>query len=217
MDTDQEPYKAFPLSWPLQEQRTPAAMRKDAQFRSARRDATGNRLCAGSKTMTDAVEFLYAELERLDAVNVVVSTNIKPRLDGMPRANEPKPVDPGAAVYFVLAKRPMVLACDRWLRVEDNLYAIAKHIEAIRAQERWGVGSRAQAFRGYLLLTGAVAPRHWRDVLGANGAHVDAEWVTARYRTLAADLHPDKGGTADQMAELNRAKDEALAAVGSES
>ena len=54
-----------------------------------------------------------------------------------------------------------VLACDRWDRPEHNLRAIAKHVEAIRGQERWGVGSVAQAFRGYQALPSRATGKPW--------------------------------------------------------
>lgn len=61
-------------------------------------------------------------------------------------------IDRGAAVYFEMKGKPVSLACDKWNRVEDNIWAIAKHIEALRGQQRWGVGSIEQAFRGYTAL-----------------------------------------------------------------
>ena len=55
--------------------------------------------------------------------------------------------------------------------------------------------------------------RHWRDVLGVGNAPVDAASVRAAYRMLAMTHHPDKGGNAEKMAELNAARDEALQEV----
>ena len=54
-------------------------------------------------------------------------------------------------MYFKLDSVPegLVLACDRWLRVEDNIAAVAAHIGALRGIDRWGVGSVRQAFAGY--------------------------------------------------------------------
>jgi curved DNA-binding protein CbpA len=34
--------------------------------------------------------------------------------------------------------------------------------------------------------------------------------INTAYRRLASEAHPDKGGSAERMAEINRARDEAL-------
>jgi curved DNA-binding protein CbpA len=48
-------------------------------------------------------------------------------------------------------------------------------------------------------------------VLGIlDGANVSDETITACYRRLAADAHPDRGGSHERMSELNAARDEAL-------
>jgi hypothetical protein len=55
-------------------------------------------------------------------------------------------------VYFKLHGKDRVLACDKWDRVADNIAAIAAHIDAIRRQDRYGVGTIDQAFAGYSAL-----------------------------------------------------------------
>ena len=84
--------------------------------------------------MTDATSRLIHECRLLGAANVIVSTNVAVRRDGLPYARQRTPEDPGAAVYFKLESVPegLVLACDRWLRVEDNVAAVAAHIGALR-------------------------------------------------------------------------------------
>ena len=84
---------------------------------------------------------------------VTLSTNIPIRRDGQPFTRFQRPDDPGAAIRFVLdGTAERCLACDKWLRVEDNVAAIAAHVKALRQIERWGVGSREQAFAGYAAL-----------------------------------------------------------------
>ena len=80
--------------------------------------------------MTGATSRLIRECRLLGAANVIVSTNVAVRRDGLPYARQRTPEDPGAAVYFKLESVPegLVLACDRWLRVEDNIAAVAAHI-----------------------------------------------------------------------------------------
>lgn len=66
------------------------------------------------------------------AANLVISTNIPLRKDGLPLANQRKLDDPGVAVYFTHKGKQMCFACDRWKTVEDNMQAVAKTIDAIR-------------------------------------------------------------------------------------
>lgn len=54
-----------------------------------------------------------------------------------------------------------------------------------------------------------AAPPHWSDILGvARGATIDQ--IQKAYRELAMKRHPDRGGSQEQMAELNRARDAAV-------
>jgi hypothetical protein len=106
-----------------------------------------------------------------------------------------------------------VLACDKWNRPEDNLWAIAKHIDALRGQARWGVGSVEQAFAGYAALPHRSGPDPW-EVLGVQQTATEAE-VLAAFRHKARAAHPDTGGSHDAFAELSQAKDIALATIRS--
>lgn len=198
---------AYPLSWPQSWPR--AKFRQDAHFST--KGASGMR----PKTMAESVDALYHELGLLQAANVVVSTNVKLTLDGTPRSGQPTVRDPGAAVYFTLKDQKRVLAVDKWRRVEDNLYAIAKHVESMRGQGRWGCGSVQQAFAGYTALppSGASAGASWWNVLGcAHDAPLDV--VKAAYRAKAAHYHPDnrETGNSDMMVLVNAAWDQARAA-----
>lgn len=121
-----------------------------------------------------------------------------------------KAEDVGVAVYFTLGGKPHALACDRWTRVEDNCHALELHVEALRGQERWGVGSVAQAFAGYAQLP-AHGPRPWREVLGVC---LDTAEVEERFARLALKAHPDRGGTAEAMSELLAARAAARAELG---
>jgi len=100
--------------------------------------------------MDEAFQILCGEMERLGTKSWLMSCNRARRRDGQPYSDRSQPADTGVAVYFDLKGRQVSLACDKWNRVEDNVWAIAKHVEALRGQERWGVGSIEQAFRGYM-------------------------------------------------------------------
>jgi hypothetical protein len=113
------------------------------------------------------------------------------------------------ALYFALKEKPVVLACDKWRRVADNIWAIAKHIEALRGQERWGVGSIEQAFRGYMALPERSEASSWWKVLGV-ALNATPEQIKEAYRRKSLECHPDRGGTDQAMAEVNLAYAEAL-------
>jgi hypothetical protein len=162
------------------------------------------------------------QLGLLRAGGIVVSTNLLLRLDGTPRSSQPQPSDRGVAVYFTLPRRrksvsdPLtstshVLACDKWNRVEDNLWAVAKHIEALRGQQRWGVGSVEQAFTGYQSLPAATDTDAgaWWVVLGVDRA-ADLEAIKAAYRAKAKVTHPDVGGSSEAFNRIQQAYEQAM-------
>ena len=111
--------------------------------------------------------------------------------------------DPGVAVYFKLKGKPRVLACDRWLSAAENLAAVAGHIEAIRAVDRYGVGTLEQAFAGYQALPAQAAS--WFVVLEFTQPPTRWELVENRYKSLARLHHPDLGGRGETMAKINAA------------
>jgi DnaJ domain len=178
---------AYPLSWPEGWPRTP--------FRKASNFLKPSRFGRREYSMEEACRFLQGELDRLGARNPILSTNVKRRLDGQPYSGSAQPNDPGAAVYFELKGKPVSLACDKWTRAEDNVHAIAKHIEALRGQQRWGVGSIEQAFRGYQALpaVGESEASNWWQVLGVS-VNATEDQVRQAYRLLVKKFHPDAGG-----------------------
>lgn len=201
--------EAYPLSWPAGRARTSYFQREHAKFDVSFARARDNivrevALLAGGRYGPDP--------------QIVISTNIALRRDGLPLANQRQPEDPGVAVYFLYKKRQMSFACDRWLKIEHNMQAIAKTIEALRGIARWGTGDMLEAaFTGFAALpppssgNTAAAPgarRSWRDVFGT-GVTNRAQLQDV-YRRLAAAYHPDRGGDPAKMAELNTARDAAL-------
>lgn len=92
-----------------------------------------------------------------------------------------------------------------------NLNSIMITVEAIRMQERRGLGGLVQAH--YLAL---AAPLSERDPFEVLGLRPDAQppLIEAAYRALAKDAHPDVGGSDEAMEELNVAKEAALKRVG---
>jgi DnaJ-domain-containing protein 1 len=155
-------------------------------------------------TLGKAIKAVQTEVARLGGRDLVISSNLPLRRDGMPYANASQPADKGVAVYFNYKKAPMCFACDRWNRIEDNMWAIAKTIDALRGIERWGSGEMVQqAFTGFAALP---APEQPWQVLGV--AHDATKFqIDEAYRRLASEHHPDRGGDQDTMARINRARD----------
>ena len=187
---------AWPLAWPEGWKRT--TYRTAAPFFKKRGDRREN------ISISEAVGDVEAELRLLKAGrDYVISTNVKPTLRGAYTSITHDKGDPGAAVYFTLRDQGRCLACDRFTRVPDNLVAIAKHIEAMRMSERYGIGTLDQAFAGY-------APRlqsstlEWWLVLGVP-PFASRDQIEAAYRAKARVAHPDAGGSEQEMARLNAA------------
>lgn len=163
---------AWPLQWPQGWKRTSPSQRREAKFGKARQGTGASYVAPRGLTITEAVQRLLDELERLPVRtnSVVISTNVRPTLGGLPRSGERKPDDPGAACYWTDAfnGKPRVMAIDQYTRVEDNIAALAATIEAMRAIERHGGAVILErAFTGFTALPapGQGAKRKWWDVL----------------------------------------------------
>lgn len=171
-------------------------------------------------TVSEATRRILSELETMgiDPQDVVISTNVKLRLDGLPRSGEKEPDDSGAAVYWIDGKAHRVMAIDRYYTVADNLAAIAATLDAMRAIERHG-GAQIldRAFTGFTALPAPGASKSWRDILDVPD-HGDKESQLARakmhYRACASANHPDRGGDAEKMAEYNKAWEQAQKELG---
>lgn len=197
---------AYPLQWPVGWKKTQNYNRRSSKF--------------GDKSFAVARDYLMAELKRFRAKNVILSTNIPLRKDGLPYSGYRQPDDTGVAVYFqleewkgnTLVKKPMVFACDKWRKIEENIYAIYKTIEALRGVERWGSSDMMErSFTGFTALPPAApAKRDWWDVLGVS-RYADKDFIKDTYRSLARKYHPDvPGGSAQKMTEINAAYEEAM-------
>ena len=191
--------EAYPLQWPDGWPRTPDYKREsDNRF--------GGKVYG--LTMGRARDHLLAELERLGAKSVVISTNVALRGDGLPYATQRQITDPGVAVYFMLKKRPLVMARDQYKTVAGNIRSLTLAIEAMRQLERHGGSTMMErAFSGFAAIAPPDWKKPWREVFG-----VDPEWrgdISALYREKARNRHPDAGGSDQLMAELNVAYQEA--------
>lgn len=150
---------------------------------------------------------LLRELKLLKAKNVIVSTNIEIRLDGIPYTKRRPPSNPGVTVHFDLAGDPRVFALDRWDKVEHNMHGIALHIASLRAITRTGVASLEQIFAGHKALpevAGETNFQIWHDVLQVP-ADCGFEAARTAFRGLVKIHHPDQGGETVQYQRVLKA------------
>jgi len=194
-------YDAYPLCWPAGRPRTQRRERArfDTTFARAR-----DEIVHQIELMTGRYDWMRRE------AGLVISTNIALRRDGLPLAGQRQPDDPAVAVYFNYNGRPTCFACDRWDKVEHNMQAIAKTIDALRGIARWGTGDMLEAaFSGFAALPApASSPLLWRSILGLppTCSLGDAERA---YRRLRSEHHPDRGGSPDEFDRIHKAWKEA--------
>lgn len=125
-----------------------------------------------------------------------------------------EPKDTGVAIWFQWDRAQRCIAVDRYPKVEDNLQAIHHILEARRTEMRHGgLHIVRQTFTGFVALPAPAGARSWREVLGLTASVVTAADIDQAFRERAAKAHPDAGGTAEAMVELNRARAEAKRAI----
>lgn len=194
--TQSPPAEAYPLYWPEGWQRT--RYRKASKFRVSR--------------FGQARDLVLSNVRLMGGRNIVISSNIPLRQDGLPYANHRYcGSDPGIAVYWYdrPSKQQRCIACDRWRKAVDNMHAIAKSLDAIRGLVRWGSTEIVnRAFAGFAALP--PSGDDWRSVLGVPyGERPTIEHVKNLHRELARTAHPDRGGNQHEMVRLNQAMEAA--------
>ena len=182
---------AFPLAWPLGWERIKNRQKSrfNIKFGKAR-------------------NILLNELNLLGAKNVIISSNIPLRNDGLPYALTSQPIDCGIVAYFYLNGNHQCIPCDKWNRTQDNLWAICKTVNALRGLDRWGAKEMVNAaFRGFKALPEARS--NWKKILKLGSTPTEEE-IKNSYKKLCKIYHPDMGGSAEKFVELSNAYKEAL-------
>jgi hypothetical protein len=148
------------------------------------------------------------ELRLLGATDIVVSTNVPVKADGLLYADNKRLDDPGIAVYFKYKKKSLVMARDGFVSVAGNLRSLTLAIDGMRQLERHGGSLMLEkAFTGFLAIAPPDWKKPWREVFG-----IKPDWsgdIEKLYREKARIRHPDAGGNDTLMAELNVAYDDA--------
>lgn len=190
---------AYPLTWPHGIDRTTKEKRRPSQFKTE--------LNGAIKNVTNSLR-RFGEATGKPVSDVVLSSNYS--------LGVTNPPDPGVAAWFVWDGRERCIAIDRYDKLAHNLQAIHAILEARITEARHG-GLRIvqQTFTGFVALPppeqfGGKTCWQVLDIPpGSNRARVEEA-----YKARARTLHPDRGGSAEGMAELNAARDAALAQIG---
>ncbi len=202
--------EAYPLQWPMGRPRT--VSRQFGHFSKRSQKPGQSWTTHENLTIAQAMDRLRDELIRLGASrDWILSSNLTLNRDGSPKSGQRKPADPGVALYFKLDGKPICMPCDTYTEVEQNIAALAKHIEATRAIERYGVASLVEMFTGFTALPSPGAAKAWWEVLGVS-QHASADEINAAWRQKAKEAHSDLGGSDAAMSEINVARDEGLRA-----
>jgi hypothetical protein len=184
---------ASPLQWPDNMPRTPSSKRVRSPFRTNHAVAVQNVIKSLQGFQKDA---------GIRIENPVLSSQV----DFLGRLNGS---DPGAAAWFKMEGQWVAFGVDRFPDVAGNIQAIHHIIEARRVELRYGgLAIVRQTFKSFIALP-APALKRWFEVLGVS-ENATPDQINAAYRRLAAEHHPDKGGSHNMMAELNTARDAGL-------
>lgn len=181
----------YPLCWPDARPRTDPHQRQHARFQTK---------------FAQARNTLIREIRLLGGVDMIFSSNIPRKNNGLPYANTtPNNNDPGIAVYFNRKGKQLCFACDRYLTVDDNMHAISLTVGALRGIARWGTGDMMErSFTGYAALPERASGSAWWEVLGLT-INATKEQAKEAYRILAKKHHPDAGGDAELFRRINEA------------
>lgn len=192
--------EAYPLQWPV-------GWRREKSPKHSRFGTYMNK-----PSIHQGTQFIIEELKRLthSSQDVIISTNLKLRNDGLPYSNQRTPEDQGVAVYFMMKGKQMVIACDSFKNIGCNLYSIGKTIEAMRGIERWGCSELLQrAFTGFQSLP-MPSQRQWWEVLEVS-EQATTDQIKDAYKNMAKKYHPDMpGGTKEKFQEIQFAYEIAI-------
>jgi hypothetical protein len=180
---------AYPLQWPSMFPR--AVRRENGKFQTT--------LAGALKNVDDSLRrFAWDSGKKIEAL--VISSNVT--------LGAHRPADPGVAVWFTWDGLQVCIPVDRYATVEANLQAIHHIIEARRVELRHGTLALVRAsFTGFKALPAPPGSEWWEVLHCTRDASIEV--ARAQYRSLSSEHHPDKGGTAEKMAAINAAWDQA--------
>ena len=182
----------YPLAWPFGQPRNIRPIK--SQFKTG--------LPGALKNTRESLQRFGKDTNK-PIKNIIISSNV--------RLGNNSPSESGVAVYFNWAGEDVVIAVDRYTKVQCNLQAIHHIIEARRTEFRHGGLHIVKAsFKGFKALPAPKDHRDWTHVLGLP-RDANAAQIKSAAKKMALEHHPDRpNGSSKAMAEINAAKDQAL-------
>jgi hypothetical protein len=110
--------------------------------------------------------------------------------------------EPKVTLWYMKNGRRVNLTMDSQPRNADNLRVLYLAVEAMRLNEKRGIGEVIA--EAYKQLTGTVLDEDPYEVLGVS-LETDPDIIEAIYKVKARKAHPDNGGSAQEMSKLNKA------------
>lgn len=181
--------EAYPLCWPIGYERK--SEQRKSRFKG---------------TLGAARDFVQAEIERMKATDLIISTNIPLKQNGELYADwqRYRIDDHGVAIYFTINGEQKSLCCDTYKSIWENMYAIGRAIDALRMIDRDGVSEfLKRAFTGFKAIEGPGANNQW-VILGIEQTN-DKEGIKQAYYRQAKAWQAD----GKQLTDLNLAREQA--------
>lgn len=201
----------YPLEWPANKPRT-----IDRQWGNYSKGSDRHRR---EITLAEALTRVYVALDKFNnqGKGVVVElsnsdvcelrTMMQVKKDGTGfYANQRKPPDVGAVLYFEIDNKPLTIAIDKYTNIAQNIAACAAAVDSLRQLWRVDAGTFLAAASGLAGLPPPIAMANWRGILGyPQDVTPTYDEARKRYKNMASAAHPDKGGNENTMTALNRA------------
>lgn len=176
-----------------------------------------------STRYSKVLEVLHSELWHLGAYEYVMEIDMDERyfrLDGSPRANAIANSS-AIAISFKAEQGPMEFLCGTYTAWQDNVWAIAKGLEALRGINRWGITQAAEQYQGFKAIGSGIAmpaapQMTWEEArafmcehggVDLGRARIFPEQVTLAFRQASKRLHPDNGGDPAMFDKLVKARE----------
>lgn len=167
-------------------------------------------------TLVDALRFIEEEVQALSPTKATITSHVEYLSNERLRTKEIN--NPAVSLKLSISGQHFIFACDRWLLITHNLYAISATIRNLRQIAQFGTADAQQLMQPYLVQSAApvVAQRvatgdePWMQTLGL-GATATVEDANAIYRARAKILQDD----VEALMHLNAAIEQARQFFGS--
>ncbi len=193
-----------PLIWPEAQVKTP---------RGRQNNLNG---FPPSVTLADALRYIEEEVQALSPTKAIITSHVEYLNNDRLRSKEI--TNSAASLKLSISGQYFLFACDRWLLITHNLYAISATIRNLRQIAQFGVADTQHLMQPYLVQSPtSVAPQRnatgdepWMQTLGL-GSTATVEDANAIYRARAKILQND----AEALMHLNAAIEQARQFFGS--